>query len=183
MTREEFQELNIDEKVKFFNNEKEKGKSGSKVCKELGISKSIFHTFGKNGYVLVNDKYIKQDIQTTFVEEVGAEEDTNISPIELNVVESHYTQNKLIRKATTKEEQLNYIDRLLDDAKQKQLEKVKVVEEKKPQGRPPKDNRSKRTINVDDKIFTEMQVFALLNKISVSDILEALARDFLEKNK
>ncbi len=50
MDRQSFLNLDIDKQIEFFNDELSKGKSFTKISKELGISKSISEKFKKHGY-------------------------------------------------------------------------------------------------------------------------------------
>ncbi|MGL6119394.1 MAG: hypothetical protein ACRC0V_02710 [Fusobacteriaceae bacterium] len=61
MNREDFLKLNITEQVDFFNSKMKNGFSISKIANELGISKSISEKFKKNGYKLIENKFINNN--------------------------------------------------------------------------------------------------------------------------
>jgi hypothetical protein len=48
---------------------------------------------------------------------------------------------------------------------------------------PAGDSYSKHTIKVLDSIWEELGVYGLRNKITISDLLEKLAKDFIENQK
>lgn len=54
MDRQSFLNLDIDKQIAFYNAELSKGKSFSKISKELGISKSISEKFKKHGYTVID---------------------------------------------------------------------------------------------------------------------------------
>ncbi|MFL0198591.1 hypothetical protein ACJDU8_23985 [Clostridium sp. WILCCON 0269] len=56
MNKEEFLNLSIEDKVKYFNVKIKEMGSYSKVCKELGISVSLTGTFKKHGWILSGDR-------------------------------------------------------------------------------------------------------------------------------
>lgn len=59
-----------------------------------------------------------------------------------------------------------------------------IVPERKPKkGRPPKATlTTKHTISMNDEVWTKLRVFSIINKIDVSEILEKLTIEFLNKN-
>lgn len=60
MNGDEYKKLNIDERVKFLNLELQKGNSLSFIfTKLLGVSKSQSGIIKKNGYVFVNNQFVK----------------------------------------------------------------------------------------------------------------------------
>jgi len=124
----------------------------SKAGKQLGISKGIGDKFKKHGYILQNGKYKLQQI-------AGQE-------IILNVKPSQKPRKEPIKKV----EPVSDINTLPEEEAQKPLKTL---------GRPPRKGREKTNITLDAEVKTELQIYCLRQRISLSDLLEQLAIEFL----
>lgn len=82
MNKDKFNELNIDEQIKFFNKELEKGNSLSKICKSIGIGRStVSDRFKKINYKFNKESNLYETIENN-------DSNTNVSKEE--------NKNKLI---------------------------------------------------------------------------------------
>lgn len=151
MDREIFLSKSVIEQIQYFNSKLESGMSISKISKEIGISKSITEKFKKNGYILKNNQLVCIDSTKK-----------TSSP---NKTTSN--KNKEIQRDNLEEVKKNI---------EKPLEK-KVSKK----GRPPKNNNSSsHSIIMNNKLWKELRIYAIIHDTDVSLILEKLALDFLK---
>lgn len=151
MDREIFLNKSVIEQIQYFNSKLESGMSISKISKEIGISKSITEKFKKNGYILKDNQLVC-----------------------INTAEQTSSPNKTTSNKN-KEIQRDNLEEVKKNIK-KPLEK-KVSK----RGRPPKNNNSSsHTIIMNNKLWKELRIYAIINDTDVSLILEKLALDFLK---
>lgn len=170
MNKKEFQDKTLINQVNYYNEKMKQGQSLSKISKEIGISKSISSKFKSHGYNLINGKLILSQIE-------GQENLFNITPQEkpnrntLPVKEMQYI-------AVNREQPQKIIKHEVN-TNISALQTTTVAELKK--GRPTRPGRLKTNITLDAKVKEELQIYCIKQRIALSDLLERLAVEFLQR--
>lgn len=175
MDKKEFKSKSIVERIEYINSEMKKGKSYSAICRELGISKGSLGTTLKNhGYKLIDNQYVLTQIEgqgSLFTNNVGEDKQ------EMNVIDVQSDRQIDTEKGENMES--NIIRPLQNEPLKKENKRnVGRPQKHEKDGQGNKINKSKMTIEIDNKVITALRLKKTLEKISINDFVE----DLLSKN-
>lgn len=193
MNKEEFLKLNIEDRVKYFNEKIKEVGSYNKVCKELNISTSQSGILKKHGWVRSGDKFIyyknldKNNVKDN--EEISQQhtdngdcQDTCLGNKQSMETVGNILTDNIDKLANYKE--VSKKIKMTKDGSPYDTDKsnIKPVDNNiiKKIGRPSKPGRRKYSLNLNIADFKSLQIYCILNDITPSDVLNDLIKDFLK---
>ena len=165
MDRDRFLKMPIRDEIKFFNGRLATGLSFIEVCTELNIKTNTLENRFKKYYILENGRYVLRQLdgQGSLFEEIKKLEldKKEILPVE-KMRENEEETNTAISIESTQYQKNNIINPIK-------------------RGRPAKNNKQHTNLNINKDIKIQLKIYCLTNGITLSDLVERWAVEFLEE--